>query len=159
MWRFHYDYFTRVKGLNNLIWVYEGDAGVHDSVAVDYYYPGDDVVDVVSHNMFSYTWDLPYNLERVYRDYPKVYGISQAGPGKPKRDGSWDNMIMIDMIRRRFPRCSYVVVWCSFGRNESKSHVGIIDNLNPQKFMEDPWIVTREKLDWNNRNASSNSTK
>ena len=148
MWRHHYDYLTRVKGLNNLIWVYEGDSGVHDNVPVDYYYPGDDVVDVMSHNMFSYTWELPYDLERVNRNYPKVYGISQAGPGKPIRDGSWDNMVMINMIRSHYTRCSYVVVWCSWGQEPNKTHMGIIDNLNPQKFMEDPWIVTRKKLDW-----------
>jgi mannan endo-1,4-beta-mannosidase len=148
MWRFHFDYFTRVKGLNNLIWVYESDAGMHDSVAVDYYYPGDDFVDVVSHNMFSDTWDLPYDLERICRDYPKVYAISQAGPGRTMRDGSWDNMIMIDMIRRHYKRCSYSVVWCSWGRDSSKAHMGIIDNRNPQQLIADPWIVTREKLNW-----------
>ena len=148
MWRFMFDYFTRVKQLNNLIWVYESDSSVHDMVPADYYYPGDDVVDVAGHNFYHDTWDLPFDANRVFRDYPKVYAFPQAGPTKEMRDGSWNNMIMIDMIRARYPRCAFFSVWNTFRAGGVESKIAILHNRNARALLEDPWIVTRDEIQW-----------
>lgn len=58
LWRIMYDRFTRIHGLNNLVWVYTGTANPE-------WYPGDDVVDIVGvddypadvRDPLSATWD------------------------------------------------------------------------------------------------------
>ena len=158
MWRFMFDYFTHTKQLDNLIWVYESDSSVHDSVPADYYYPGDDVVDVAGHNFYHDTWDLPFDADRLFRDYPKVYAFPQAGPTKETRDGSWDNMIMIDMIRARYPRCAFFSVWNTFRSANGESKVAILHNRNARALMEDDWIVTRDEIAYDEELSASRAT-
>jgi mannan endo-1,4-beta-mannosidase len=160
MWRHMHDYFSREKGLNNLIWVYESDSSVHAMIPSDYYYPGDDVVDVMSHNFYSDTWDLPYDAEYVYRRYPKVYAFPQAG-SETVRDGSWDNMTYVRMIQARYPRASFFAAWNSFngvpkpgtrtkglGPNRAEVVCAIVGDRNARELMNHPWIVTRDELAW-----------
>lgn len=149
MWRYMHHYLTEAKGLHNLLWVYESDAATHDLVAVDYYYPGDDVVDVIGHNVYHNTWQLPFDSDAVNRRYPKPFAIPQAGPGKERRDGTWDNLTMIRAIRDRMPRCSFFAVWNSFGGNGARRQLlAIGDNRNASELLDDPWILTRKELDW-----------
>ena len=170
-------------GLHNLIWVYESDsfAHLHDTgtstataTASDYYYPGDDRVDVMAHNLYDNDWVLPWDANKVYSRYPKIYGIPQAGPGKTlpsARDGSFDNTIYITQIAARYPRASFFIVWDSFyshdnddGDNDPNDiadddgvpgtdtttykHLSIIDNLNPDDLMTAARVITRDELRW-----------
>ncbi|MDO8273239.1 MAG: glycosyl hydrolase [Gammaproteobacteria bacterium] len=154
LWRFIFDYFTHTRGLNNIIWVYESDSSSHAPILVggpshasDYYYPGDDYVDVMSHNLYSETWDLPFDSNEVYSRYPKIYGIPQAGPDKASRSGDFDNLIYVRQTEARLPRSSFFVVWNSFtGGTGVPQYVAIVDNLNATSLMADPAIVTRDEL-------------
>jgi mannan endo-1,4-beta-mannosidase len=159
LWRFLFDYFTRTRGLNNLIWVYEGDAGVHapsapggGSSAADYYYPGDDMVDVVGHNLYSNTWELGWHANALFARYPKVYGIPQAGPGRTGRDGTFDNLIYAGRSEAVLTRSSFFIVWNSFMGTDattgkaSLQRLGIVDNLHAYELMNHPSMVTRESL-------------
>lgn len=149
LWQHMHNYFTKVKGLHNLIWVYESDSSIHVQNPSDYYYPGDDFVDVMGHNFYNNTWDLPFDANALYRSYPKIYAFPQAGAGDIK-DGSWDNMIFLDGIMKRYPRCSFFAAWNTYATQGGKVVVkrAIVDNLNAKQLMEHPWIVTREDLDW-----------
>jgi hypothetical protein len=54
LWRFEFDYFTRVRGLNNLIWIY---STLNNPVSgwpgdTSDWYPGDDVVDIVGSDIY-----------------------------------------------------------------------------------------------------------
>ena len=155
LWQFIYDYFTRTRSLNNIIWVYESDSSSHAPILVggpshasDYYYPGDDYVDVMSHNLYSETWDLPFDSNEVYSRYPKIYGIPQAGPDKASRGGDFDNLTYVRQTEARLPRSSFFVVWNSFtGSTGIPQYVAIVDNLNATSLMTDPAIITRDKLE------------
>jgi mannan endo-1,4-beta-mannosidase len=159
LWTFFFDYFTRTRGLNNLIWVYEGDAGTHApsapggaSSAADYYYPGDDRVDVMGHNLYSNTWELDWDANALFARYPKVYGIPQAGPGRTGRDGTFDNLIYAERSAAALPRSSFFIVWNSFMGADpvtgkaSLQRLGIVDNRHAFELMHHPSIVTRELL-------------
>ncbi|MCR4413625.1 MAG: glycosyl hydrolase, partial [Thermoguttaceae bacterium] len=153
LWRHQYQYLTVQHKLDNLLWVYESASGVHDMVPADYYYPGDEYVDVMGHNLYDKTWDLPFEANDLFRGYPKVYAFPQAGTehglGKPT-DGSWSNLTYIEQIRARYPRCSFFAAWNSFvtGGGRIPVRLAIVDNPHARELMEDPWIVTRDRLDW-----------
>ena len=156
IWRHMYSYLTNTKHLNNLIWTYEGDSGVHDVTPSDYYFPGADAVDIVGHNLYSDTWLLPTDLDGLYREYGKVYAIPQAGSaGKsPVRltQSGWDNMTIINGIKARHPRTSFFNVWNSFttwdnvARASVTQYIAIVDQANASALMNDPWIVTRDEM-------------
>ncbi len=151
LWRFMFDYFTHTKKLNHLIWTWEGDAGVHELSASDYFFPGADVVDVMSHNFYSDDWKQPFPSEQLYRDYGKVYAFPQAGPAQGgQRDGTFSNTLYADAITNRFPRCSWIGVWNSFttGGGANHWHIAIVDNTNALALMQRPWSTTRDEVNW-----------
>lgn len=144
-----HDYLTIERGLHNLLWVYEADKSAHGMIPVDYYYPGDDYVDVAGHNLYSDDWVLSFDANEVFRAYPKVYAFPQAGP-KNQVDGSWTNPTMMTQIRSRYPRASMLCAWDTFttwknGQSVLK-HKAIVDNAGADLLMHDPWAVTRDDL-------------
>jgi hypothetical protein len=151
LWRYIYDYLTNTRQLNNLLWVYESDSGVHGRMPSDYYFPGADVVDVVGHNFYSDTWDMPYDLNTLYRQYGKVYAIPQAGsashsPVRAARFG-WDNLTIISGIKVRHPRTSYFCVWNSFPQwPNGAEYISIVDEQNAVALLNDPWVVTADEI-------------
>ena len=145
VWRQMHDYFTNTRNLKNLIWVYEGDGFAHGSVPADYYYPGDDVVDLMGHNFYDDDWMLPYDLNAIFRRYPKIYGFPQAG-SQGIRDGTWDNMILINGIQQRFPRASIFCTWSDFYKGNIFNARSIVSQTNAASLLNDPWVVTREEI-------------
>lgn len=160
LWNFVRDRLMTYHGLHNLIWVYESAQSEHvhpvptgSAAASDYYYPGDDRVDVMAHNLYDDDWVLPFEANKLYSRYPKIYGVPQAGPGQTlptSRDGSFDNMTYITQIAARYPRMSFFIAWNSFTTNggASTEHLAIIDNTHPDQLMTDSRVVTRDELRW-----------
>lgn len=148
LWRHMYDYLTRERELNHLIWVYESDQGVHSGIPVDYYYPGDDVVDVFGHNLYDDTWELPFDSATILRRHPKVNAIPQAGPNTI-RDGTWTNTLMLAAIESRYPRISFFAAWNSFTTGGNYLvHLAIPDNQGVNDLMNSPNAVSLDRLDW-----------
>lgn len=171
LWNFIRDRFVSHHGLHNLLWVCESASSEHvhpvptgSASASDYYYPGDDGVDVMSHNLYDDAWILPFDANKVYARYPKIYGVPQAGPGKSlptSRDGSFDNMTYITQIAARYPRMSFFIVWNSFttGGGSTYNHLAIIDNANPDRLISDSRVLTRDELRWRPpANPAANAT-
>jgi len=161
LWDYLYDYFTNTRGLNNLIWVYESASTEHvpsfvgaGSSASDYYYPGDDRVDAMCHNLYSGDWVLPWDGNRIHARYPKIYGIPQAGPDHLNRTGSFDNLIYLRRTEAALPRSSFFIVWNSFDGTDrmtgvqSYQRLAIIDNLNASPLMNHPSIITRDTVNF-----------
>jgi len=150
LWRDMYQYFDD-QGIDNILWVYESDRGSHDCYnsstdlnrcfPTDFYYPGDDVVDVMGHNMYHSTWNIAHDLNALYRDYPKVYAFPQAGRD-PNQSNVFDNMIMINQIDAKFPRVSFFTAWSS----DSGSPRAIIDHANAYSLMTDTRVISRDEL-------------
>lgn len=145
LWQYIFNYFTDTKQLHNLIWVYESDSGVHNLTPSDYYFPGANFVDVVGHNMYDDTWQLPYDLNALYREYGKVYAFPQAGSDSlsPVRliQYGWDSLVMINAIKAYLPRASYFCAWDTGNRFNS-----IIDMQNAAALLNDTWVVTADEL-------------
>lgn len=148
LWRDMHAYFSTTRGLKNLIWVFESDAVAHTVVPADYYYPGDDVVDLMGHNFYDDDWVFPYDLEAIFRRYPKIYGFPQAGSSSV-RDGTWDNRTMILGIQQGYARASLFCTWNDFytggGTFTTRS---MVSQSFASELLSDPWIVTREELGW-----------
>lgn len=78
LWRMMYDYFTNVRQLNNLIWVYS--AGMADSSDVSYrarFYPGAAFVDIAGIDLYGIDYRNAIGAYRTYFDLMK-----KVAPGK-----------------------------------------------------------------------------
>ncbi len=76
LWRLMYDRLTNVHHLNNLIWVYNGQAAD--------WYPGDDYVDIIAEDNYvgPYDYESLYNLfykALSYTDSQKMIGLAENG--------------------------------------------------------------------------------
>lgn len=167
--------------LHNIIWVCESAQTEHmhpgpngAASASDYYYPGDDRVDAMTHNLYDDDWVLDWDANKIYSRYPKIYGVPQAGPGKAtpaSRDGSFENTNYINQIAARYQRASFFIVWNSFTSHDDDDnnpmtpssnddadpmttdtptykHLSIVDNAHPDQLMTDARVITREELFW-----------
>ncbi|WP_229487432.1 glycosyl hydrolase [Pseudoduganella lutea] len=92
LWRHMYDRLVNVHGLHNLIWVWNGQDPA--------WYPGDDVVDIISHDIYDEGDNKAYGSQlRTYlqarRTTPenKPVALSENGyipdPDKLAADGAW----------------------------------------------------------------------
>lgn len=75
LWRFMHDYFTNTKGLDNLIWVWNG--GIYD----DGWYPGDEYVDVVGDDYYgSSISSLTTSYAHLRKSFPsKLAALTECG--------------------------------------------------------------------------------
>lgn len=90
LWRYLYDRLTNYYGLNNLIWVWNGQSGA--------WYPGDNYVDIVSTDIYdgaqNYKSQISaYNLTKSYPQESKMVALSENSnipdPDLMKLDGAW----------------------------------------------------------------------
>jgi mannan endo-1,4-beta-mannosidase len=143
LWRDMFDYFTSVKGLNNLLWVF---APIGDPSWSSYPYPGADFVDVIAPTAFGN--DLHF---RGYDDalkYGKPIALSEYGPDAWAADmganGSFDDRLYIERLARDYPRVAYFMVMCSW----EGVRMSLADNLYASELMNDPRVITRDKIAW-----------
>jgi mannan endo-1,4-beta-mannosidase len=155
LWAYVYNYLTITKGLNHLLWVYESAQTEHSyktptanfkPVPADY--PGDAFVDVMGHNLYDDDWDLTHDLDRLYRRYPKIYAVPQAGPSQ-NAGAKIDNLVIFQRIETAFPRLSFYIPWNTFpsGTN-SFVYNATIDNDNVYAIMTHTRIITRDEVQW-----------
>lgn len=148
LWRHMHAYFSVERGLKNLIWVFESDSVAHPVVPADYYYPGDDVVDLMGHNLYDDDWVLAQDLDALFRRYPKIYGFPQAGSSSV-RDGTWDDRTMILGIRESFPRASLFCAWNDFYTSGNVFNArSLVSQSFATELLDDPWVVTRDEVGW-----------
>jgi mannan endo-1,4-beta-mannosidase len=141
MWRHMFNYFTNEKGLNNLLWVY-APAETGPWSPADLYYPGDAYVDIVGLSAYGCS---PYIRGDGYNKLlalGKPFAITEAGPGG--RSGYCDVRRVIDAIKARYPRTTFFQFWHSIEGNKW----AIVDNQNGSGLLNDPWVMTRDEMDW-----------
>lgn len=153
LWRDLHDYLTSTRGLTNLLWVYESASAVHlvagsasgSGTMVDYYYPGDDLVDIAGHNFYDHDWKLAFDTDAIWRRYEKVFAVPQAGKTQGQTGNTnWSNLTYLDGVSNTVPRCSFFCVWNSF----NNVYYGISDNAQASELMNAPEVVTREEVNW-----------
>lgn len=157
LWRDLHDEFTFARGLTNLLWVYESDAAFAHIIGgatnssgsmVDYYFPGDDLVDIAGHNLYDDDWMLPFDSDAIWRRYGKVFAVPQAGKGSGQAaNTNWSNLTYLNGISNTVPRSSFICVWNSFVNGTPVLHA-ISDNAQPSELMNAAWTVTRDEVNW-----------
>jgi mannan endo-1,4-beta-mannosidase len=136
VWRHMFDYFTKTKRLNNLLWVYGPN---HGKRTADYY-AGDAFVDIVGFDAYTDFVD-PKHIQ----GYPEVarlakpFGFTEFGPHGPQNPpGNYDYIRFRDGIEANFPRTCFFLCW--------DDKWGLGRNQNTKALLDHPWIVNREDL-------------
>lgn len=90
LWRHLYDRLTNFYGLNNLIWVWNGQSGA--------WYPGDAYVDIVSHDIYDGSRNYEsqasvFNMAKGYSQESKLVALSENSnipdPDLMQQDNAW----------------------------------------------------------------------
>jgi mannan endo-1,4-beta-mannosidase len=136
LWRHMFDYFTRVKGLHNLIWIYSPNMG--GNAAADY--PGDAYADMVG--LDAYTDNVDADHIKGFADLVKTRkpaGFGEYGPHGPKDPpGDFDYRRFAAGLAAHFPQAVFFMAW-----NDRWSPA---KNLFAKEFYNDPSIITRDDL-------------
>lgn len=136
VWRHMFDYFTKVKGLDNLLWVYGPNQGNHTAA----YYAGDDYVDIVGLDAYTDFVDPAHikGYDEIAK-LPKPFGFTEFGPhGASKPPGDFDYRRFLDGVQKKFPRTVFFHSW-----NEKWS---LASNHHTKELLDDPWVVNAEDL-------------
>lgn len=136
VWRHMFDYFSKTKGLDNLLWVYAPNHGQNTAK----YYAGDSYVDLVG--LDAYTDFVDKQHIKGYDEVaalPKPFGFTEFGPHGPQNPpGDYDYRRFLEGIRKDFPKTCFFKCWngkWSLARNQ---HV--------KEVLDDPAIANREDL-------------
>ena len=139
-----FKYFTHQRKLDNLLWVYAPavKTGPEISSVLDCY-PGAQFVDVVALDWYDDRFD---NLDK-YGSYTellklnKPFGLAEVGP-RQQRDGTFDNLILLQRLKKDYPRTGFFVFWHSW----PGARVAIVDNLRPIELLSHDLVIDRDEL-------------
>ena len=143
LWRDMFDYFTSVKGLDNLLWTF---APVSNQAWSSFPYPGDAYVDTVAPT--AYGNDLAITSYDDALAYGKPVGMSEYGPyawgAEMGANGSFDDRKYIERLSHDYPRIAFFISMCSW----EGVKMSLADNLYANELMNDPRVITRDKVAW-----------
>ncbi len=141
LWRHMFDYFTKEKKLDNLIWVYAASGGAHEASksgrpnrSIDYYYPGNDYCDIVGMDRYLDNEILPGYEELL--ELGKPVACCEFGP--KTEDGKFDMALFLQGVKEKYSKLTYCLAW--------DANWSIVNNKNARLFMNDPALITRDKL-------------
>lgn len=158
LYRWFRDYMVNVKGLHNIIWTIEGHLGIHRPVgnsnagaAMDYYYPGDDAIDLIGFSAYISGWNPGFDADAQSRLHPKAFAITEGGP-PPNEDDvpNTYNSTYLPALDTWYPRSAFFVIWNSW---PTGPFVAIKDNANYVPLLTDPRVTNRESLNYLNTTA------
>ena len=152
IWVSMYEYFTKTRKLDNLLWVFSPNVSYGDkyTTKTDYYYPGGEYVDIVALDWYTNTVDNLNSASSYDRlvALGKPFGVSEFGPEKQTRDGNFDNLLIAKALTEGPWRAAFFIYWDSWGSGANYSHVAIMDNKNAKELMTHPKIINRDKISW-----------
>lgn len=141
LWRDMHTYFTKVKGLSNLVWVYAPNARFS---RFDTMYPGSEYVDVVGLDYYKPLSDARLELNtRGEYDFlagtGKPFYLTEFG-ARPASGAGWDtyaynHQLTMDAARR-YPALVGVLYW------EHVWRISYRDDFNQPLFTTDPLAAT-----------------
>ncbi len=136
VWRHMFDYFTKTKGLDNLLWVY----GPNHSQNTAKYYAGDHYVDIVG--LDAYTDFIDPEHIKGYGELaalPKPFGFTEYGPhGSRNPPGNYDYRRFIDGLAKEFPKTCFFMCW--------NAKWSLATNEHTKELLDNPSIVNRADL-------------
>src|SRR5580765_3380632 len=105
VWRHMFDYFSKTKRLDNLLWVYGPNHGQKTAA----YCAGDHYVDIVG--LDAYTDFIDPAHITGYQEvaaFPKPFGFSEFGPhGSENPPGDYDYLRFVDGVQKNFPKTCF----------------------------------------------------
>lgn len=139
-WRHMFDYFTKTKGLHNLLWVYAPDDSRDRSTA---YYPGDAYVDIAGLDNYNFgASELDLDAYDAIAALGKPIGLTEFSPKtnqKTPDQADW-RVLLEGGLKQRFTRITFFLAW--------DVEWSLLYNKNGDLVMRDPWIIDRESLAW-----------
>lgn len=159
-WRFTVNYLRNEKKLHNLIIVYNTNGFASEAEFLERY-PGDDMVDVVSFDLYqfdnqtskAFTDTVRYELKlltKIAKEKNKLMAFAETGY-EAVPDANWWTQTLLQAIKD-FP-VSYVLVWRNAGYMPSmkKMHyyapyAGHASANDFKKFYQNPKILFEKKL-------------
>jgi beta-mannanase len=135
LWRHMYNYYTSVKGLDNLLWVFSPSA----NQPLINHYPGAAYVDITG--MDIYIEDLndgPYWASNyaVLQTLGKPFGLTEFGV---KSSSQYDYSRIINQIQTEYFDLAFIMCW-------SGDMFAYIRNSNYYEFMNHPWAASRQDV-------------
>ena len=136
VWRHMFDYFTKTKGLNHLLWVYGPNHGKKTAA----YYAGDAYTDVVGLDAYTDFVDPKHIMGYPeVASLPKPFGFTEFGPHGPHNPpGNYNYLRFRDGIEANFPKTCFFLSW--------NDKWGLGRNINTKALLDHPWIINREDL-------------
>lgn len=136
VWQHMFDYFTKTKRLDHLLWVYGPNHGQNTAK----YYAGDRYVDLVG--LDAYTDFIDKEHIRGYDEVaalPKPFGFTEYGPHGPQNPpGDYDYRRFITGIEQHFPRTCFFMSW--------NAKWSLATNQFTQELLAWPSILNRADL-------------
>jgi mannan endo-1,4-beta-mannosidase len=156
LWRTMFQYFTQVRHLNNLLWVYSPSAyppNPADQIASNirsaaWSYPGSDYVDVLAGT--SYNDDLVIPNYQDYLRLPEVIGEAEYDEGllgAHDRAGDLDTTLYATRLRQDYPAVAYWVSWHDFPWSDTETaHLALTSNLRATDLLNDPYVINADSI-------------
>ena len=143
LYRYTFNYLTHTKGLNNLLWVYDGKLPGKNALELSHY-PGDEYADVVGLTM---NWDSG-PCAQTRHPYPrKVFGCVEFNVRTKARwntiQRDYDYMKKFNCLKRCLPYSSFFMSW---DRAWGPYARGTVESL--KRMYNDPWVVNRDEINW-----------
>jgi mannan endo-1,4-beta-mannosidase len=136
VWRHMFDYFSKTKALDNLLWVYGPNHGQNTAK----YYAGDGYVDLVG--LDAYTDSVDRQHIKGYDEIaalPKPFGFTEYGPHGPQSPpGTYDYRRFLAGLEKEFPKTSFFMCW--------NAKWSLAANENTRELLAHPAVVNREDL-------------
>ena len=136
VWRHMFDYYSKEKDLDNLLWVY----GPNHGEKTGKYYAGDRYVDLVG--LDAYTDFIDPQHIRGYDEVaalPKPFGFTEYGPhGSQNPPGDYDYRRFIEGIEKHFPKTCFFMSW--------NAKWSLATNQNVKALLEHPSVANRENV-------------
>jgi mannan endo-1,4-beta-mannosidase len=164
VWRDMYDYFTRVKGLNNLIWVYSPVAVYEGNTATygeyESFYPGSQYVDVTGPTVYAdsntrtdYNWIGNFSW---FKNAGKPIFINEFGPALSDATNYTTDVYNLTRLtkglKQNYPEAIGVQFWSSYigplgpDTRSVKRNFSIKDSNERVQLLQDPLFITRERI-------------
>ncbi len=156
VWRDMFRYFTEVKGLHNLLWVYSparGPNGAAEQASIrpaGWLYPGNAYVDVVAGTAYNDTLEI--QDYRAYLSFGKPVAMAELGSalgGALGRTGSLDNLLYVTRMHLTYPAVAYWVSWHNWDNGDGTQELkAIVSNRNANDLMHSPQTISRRSVAW-----------
>ena len=136
LWRQMFDYLSKTKGLDNLLWVYSPNHGNQTAA----YYAGGHYVDLVG--LDAYTDFVDTNHIKGYAEVARIekpFGFTEYGPhGAQNPPGDYDYRRFLEGVKQDFPKAVFFMSW--------DAKWSLARNTNVKELLTDPWTVNRDDL-------------